>query len=304
MRRTAAVSSVAGTHELVGTTWLLPGDVIFCRKASFMQRLLDAVGDPWRHACLVVTAGEAGPAVVAEVTGGPDLDQRTVEQLVGRYDVVAVGRPGAISSACIDRAVEWARLMVGSSQIYPWDDVLLTGLILSTRKLAAAGSIDRLAAALSEVAAYNPPPARPSMTCSAFVFEAFRRAGDGCGFPVNLRQLGPTPDRPHRGELTVVPADEAALVEALAATDLWALATLADQRSQPNAVEAVTRGHSRSHASVSQILRSAQLIASTVEQYSNEFPSTDGSPFVDGRWVSPGDIWRSEALVERRYLKV
>lgn len=287
----------SGDLPTLETGQLQPGDLVFGRKKSAMQWLLDQVGDPWRHVAIVSdVVGRV--AYVGEITGAHRVGARTVAAMLKFYDEVGVARLSPDHADCIDRALDWVVDRVETPQLYAWDDVLLTGLAMLTRKLGRV-DMDRLARTLEEVAAYHPPPRGPSMTCSAFIYEAFRQAGDDCVLDIDLSNLGATPQGGTRSEPQIAAFLESAenVPTALDEFSLWELHHFDREIDFFN-----TRGHSKSRMSMAQAVKAAALMAKAVEQYSSDYPvSGKGSP-SDGRWVTPGDLWRSSNVIERFYL--
>lgn len=315
------------------------GDLIFCTKASPMQRLLTAVGDPWRHVAMALDID--GELCIGEVSGAHKIVARPLEKALEFYDLVASARVDRTSDNCTASAAEWVREYIGSDQLYAWDDVLLVGLLLATRRSLPPAQIDRLAAAMEEVAQRAPKAEHPSMTCSSFIFEAFSQTGEACrlSVPISPMDAGPTATAKTWLPTSLTNAlslDEPELTKVLESASILEL--LADDEGCDDdsggsdldgsdfelAIDpelgvpfpmAGPVGHQKSKTSPAQLARFARIVVDMVTQYgrhyvgagqqSIEAPAANGgqAAYGDGRWVSPGDLWRSSDLANRAYLK-
>lgn len=287
------------------------GDLIFAAKPSPMLALLNAVGEPWRHVAVVIE--KENTLVVGEVTGANRFGFRPLDKVIGDYEIVGTARP-QLPSSCIRAATDWVGGWVGSAQLYPWDDVVILGLSLLARRVMAFEQIEELDTALRSVARSAPQESGPSMTCSAFVHEAFQVAGTGCALELDFESLGPL-----AAPSSVIPdlfsLDGDELSAALATVTVADLVAAYDGQADDSTylhpaspdplVEGIPDagyvGHSKSHMSLAQLARTARVVYQVLREYSSSYALAQETD-RDSRWVGPGDLWRSNALGERTLL--
>ncbi len=288
--------------ELASIDELREGDLVFCAKESTMQSLLESVGDLWRHAALIVDID--GEFHVLEVTGRHFIGVRRIEETVDFFDRVGTARP-QVKDECRRAATNWARSHSLSPQLYPWDDVLMTAVLLVARRALPARGLQQLAGAMEELGHRASEATEFSRTCSAFVYEAFARGGSGCGLDVVVNPLAQHSSRIRtsrtgpRSLYRTLTMDSDDLQEVLDSTTLFELISNGDVAVPSTATRRI--GNSKSHASAVQICRFATNVARLVQGYVNSYPSNDETGLV-GRWVSPTDLWHSRSLSRHRQL--
>lgn len=281
---------------------LQEGDLVFGAKKSLMQSMLELFDDHWRHAAMVVEID--GRLGLVEVTGRNKIGVRGFDEALAFYDLVGTARPTADAS-CVAAAVNWVRSHARSEQLYAWDDVLMTAVLIVTRRSLPAHRLDELARAVENLSGCASEASELSRTCSAFVYEAFARAGGTCQIEVPINPVRAVtgvrraiPELPSTlfETLTLPPAqlqpilDNASLYELVRAT-----------QSSMAAPAATTRGNANSRTSVTQFCRFARNLTVLVDQYKTNYPANDVVG-LDGRWVSPTDLWRSSSVENRRFL--
>lgn len=306
------VLATAGRPAPIAIADLQPGDLLFGHKQSFEQTLLLRVGDPWRHVAMVL-AGADDELVVGEVTGAHTVSHRTIHEVLAYYDLVGIGRLGEAPNACTEGARRWIARHLEARLLYPWDDVILTGMLLVTRRALDGQRLDALAAALEHIVARTEQSrTRPAMTCSAFVYESFART-EGCTLQVafDLIGAGDSPTQRDGARLDVAHLEQLnprGLQTVLDEYSLWELVAMSGPGTGRPVERSADRGNRRSHASLTQLLQAARLVVQIVEEYGDAYDdvvaTTGAGPAVapSGRWVSPGDLWRSGSLAHRWYL--
>ncbi len=278
------------------------GDLVFCTKSSFMQSLLTSVGEEWRHVGMVVETSQG--LVVGEVTGGHLISSRTIPEIENDYEKVAVARLDGHRSRCLGQAAEWVADRIDTAQTYAWDDVLLVGIALMTRKGLTAQQLTKLEHVMNRIADSIPASDQPSKTCSAFICESFNQIGRSC----RLSIPGRTSMR-SRSSVGLVPSMEYLLGvnehrqnDILNEFSIFDIIAAEQQRPKPVEQDWVARGHSKSSISKTQLQSVFVRIYNVITEYGKQYPFGDEVE-LDARWVTPGDIWRSPNIEQRRYLK-
>ncbi|MFV0526271.1 MAG: hypothetical protein ACK5RL_17430 [Acidimicrobiales bacterium] len=259
---------VDGTIEVEA---IRPGDLMFCARPSPLQELCTRAGEPWRHVGLVALDGDR--RVLAEV-GGAVFSARPVEVVFEANEAVAVGRLDPRLVPAARRAAQWSHDRAGEHQAYAWDDVILSGFIAVTRLYARAedrATVERAVyAAMSTLARRQPPEGTLSVTCSSFIALALREAG--CRFEADLTTPRAPETRPTWLELVVGgPRPRRAGGGSHITSEQFRLLARA-------LVRAVAAG----------------WLPGTPTPSAETLGSTDQI-----RWVTPGDLWRWPAVVER-----
>ena len=95
-----------------------------------------------------------------------------------------MARPRRIDDGCRAGAARWAEARLDSANVYAWDDFLLAAIVLMTRKAFPHEVLDDLGDALADVAREEDGLREQTVTCSGFVHQAYRFAGDACGLSV------------------------------------------------------------------------------------------------------------------------
>ena len=252
------------------------GDLVFCARSSFLQELCTRAGEPWRHVGLAYERD--GVTMVVEVSG-PRFGERKLTTILDSYRWAAIGRVGARQRAASVEAANWCAHHVGDEQVYAWDDLVLAGFIAVTRRWSLPherAKLERAVATAIEVLATaqqrREPPfgVHPGYSCSAFLLAAFAEVGHPLHYDLGLpRGFGQRPS-------------------------IWELI-----RSGPRPLRSVEGTHMSGRQAAS-VLRA--LVAGM-------FALSDGQPPSDSlkgggsyRWATPGDLWRSPSITERRYL--
>ena len=244
---------------------IIEGDLVFCARPSPLQSLCDRAGEPWRH--VGVAARCDGHISIAEVSG-PRFGVRRLADVL-RTNTVAVGRVGRRGRPQASRAAQYCRARCGDEQIYAWDDVILAGFIAATRRFSLPHDRDALERAVgvatSVVRSRPVAPAGVGYTCSSFVAVAFMQAG----FPLEFDLYLPR-----------------------------------SEGVRPSLFELV-RGSGRSFRSGGGSRISAQQTRFLVRAIFYGAAAGIGAKLPNDihddayRWVTPGDLWRSNSLAER-----
>lgn len=307
------------------------GDLLFCSDNGKMQQLFDLVGDRWVHVAIVVEID--GELRTAEV-GSPDhVVSRPIGKILETYERVGVGRPG-LSQLCVDKAVGEAGRAVDekSDSVYAWDDFVIAGVSLVTRRLLPVDSLERLARSFADISsgceAYSPI----SRTCSSFIHSCFSSQGEGCEISVDLTDIGAralaaaSEDQPPTltGFETSSESEQRAVLADFSVLELGHRWMSESDESDGSAAEkwmsesdgsagekwmSESDGHTgalvqpswlqvkasgpREREQVGRsIVATARLLTALI---SPDTPPGE-APRLDGRWVSPADLWRSKQI--------
>lgn len=284
---------VGNVRSTVSPNELLVGDLVFsARRTGLLTRLGQIAGERWRHVGSVVEF-DRGLAVV-EVFGN-DFVVRELADFLEAYDSYGAVRLD-LPADCVGAATEWMVDRVGAEHSYAWDDLVLAGLIAATKRglLRRDADLVRRVVERASVAAKAATShrGRLSLTCSAFVHQAYAEAGAPCrlsyetwrsavgAWPPRLRSLdqlyGPD-SNVHRSEL-----GDHSLVELLELTR-ERTRRAGDTRMEPDQFGEVL----------------VVLLAALADSIGGP---AGRSVAHDGRWVTPGDLWSSPSAAWRRDL--
>ncbi|MEM7272400.1 MAG: hypothetical protein AAF547_04905 [Actinomycetota bacterium] len=317
----------------IGIDDLAEGDVLLFSDGGTFQQLLWVVDDPWMHSGLVIRRG--GELCTAEAGTGPEIFHRPVEKSLATYQHLAVARPTGLAPSCVAAAVHWAADHLGAEQHYAWDDFILAGLLLTTRRALPPRMLGKLGEVLEEMAELandDPKATVQSMTCSAFVHQAFNQ-GNGCRLAVSFTDpttgakpanpglapaaVGDEDDRPPSLEvfLTMPEDAQAAVLADWSLLDLvdaggpdpgpdgWGVPPIPGMGDPGLAAPGLeTRAMHGSRVSARQLASALRTVAELTARYIASDPVIDGSP-VEGRWVSPSDLWRCDEFGYRAVLR-
>ena len=244
---------------------VMEGDLVFCARPSHLQRLCDRAGEPWRHVGIATVAD--GRLAIAEVSG-PRFGMRPLDQVV-LGNTVAIGRVPRGARPMAADAARYCRSRCGDTQTYAWDDVILAGFIATTRRFCMPADREVLRRAVdvaTQALRAQPVPADGvGYTCSSFVVMAFAEAGYPLDFDLYLPRAVDV--RPSLFELV---------------------------RGGSPPLRA--GGGSRITGQQARFLVRA-VVLGAVAGFGARLPS--GSLDDGYRWATPGDLWRSNSLVER-----
>jgi len=273
---------------------LRDGDLVFCARAGGpLAWLGKAADEPWRHVGSLRT-NQSGEQVVVE-TFGERFQHRRLQDFMTAYDSYGAARLD-VSDACIRAANDWMSEQIIEGHVYPWDDLLLAGVIAATERGIFRGRRDRVRRALAEAAASCKDrmehEGTASLTCSAFVQVAYDQVGAGCSI---------VHDRWRRGSAWPVRVDSVDAFFADPSDEIemaCADATMLDLLALTEVTERHAAGSTMKPDQLGEFLR---VIARAVAGYvvPGSPPDAIGS---DGRWVTPGDLWRSPSVVVRGML--
>jgi len=249
---------------------VVEGDLVFCARPGLLQDLCSRAGEPWRHVGLAV-AGDDGELSISEVAGAR-FGLRPLAQIVERYEAMAVGRVAPAHQAQSAGAARWTATHGGRAHVYAWDDLILAGLVSVSRCYVLPHEepvLERaLRAAASSLAHIPHGPDDRTYTCSSFIAAALQDAE----LPLKVDLTGSRcgPERP-------------------------SLLDLARRRRRPLRAGAGSRITGDQLIGLTRAVLLGVLAAST--------GLTAATPIDDAlRWVTPGDLWRSELLARRWYL--
>ncbi|NNF54336.1 MAG: hypothetical protein HKN03_07825 [Acidimicrobiales bacterium] len=189
---------------------------------------------------------------------------RSLTMVQSGYTCLAVAR----LSDELDRdgAVAWARHFIGSRNAYAWDDAVLAGFVALTRWHSGHGNPDfaaRLVRRASLAATDRWSDRRVTHTCSSFVYFAFNGGADHDRLVVDL-------------EISQRVADDV-------------------MSTGPVPVLRAGRG---SRIDRQQLVEAARVVVGAL---GGSDPGTT-IPDAIGRWVMPGDLWRSPSIRFRALL--
>lgn len=282
-------------------TWtradLQAGDLVFCaRNAGPLTALGKIADEPWRHVGSLIENADGDLMIVENI--GPRFCYRPLDTFLDSYDSYGAARLG-VDAECIAAANQWMseRVDGGEELIYAWDDLILAGLIATTRRGIFVGQRQRVRAAMAAAAAACKEQLErrdaASLTCSAFVQLAYDDAGSACTI-VHERWRNHTTSWPPR----VATLDEffnEATEEYVAGFDDHSVADLLV------AAQADDRWVRGTHIELDQVAEIARVLLAAVAGYSLHRPPDEIRD--DGRWVTPGDLWRSPTVRARAILR-
>lgn len=244
------------------------GDIVFCSRPGLLQRLCHSAGELWRHVgiALRVETDEGTCMGMVEVDGDRFVT-RPMQQVQQAYEWLAVARVRDADGETVDSAVRWAQHLIGGRHVYAWDDAVVAGFIALTRyHLGEADPVGVAAVVRRAGAAASERwlDRRVTHTCSSFIYFAFNSGGDHRRLIVDLE----------------VPQRVAAEVM--------------NTRRVPE-----LRAGRGSRIDRQQLLEAARVIVGAIGGGID--PGTAVLESM-GRWVMPGDIWRSPSITFRARL--
>jgi len=214
---------------------------------------------------------------------------------MGAYDSYGAARL-RMPQDCIRAANDWMTEQIEREHVYPWDDLLLAGVIAATERGIFRHHRDRVRRAIAQAAASCKENMEhrgtASLTCSAFVQIAYDSVGAGCGivherwrssasWPPQLESVDELFD--DRSDEFGSQFAEATLLDLLALT------------------ESDYRHAAGSTIKPDQLGEFLKVILVSVGAFAlpGAAPAEIGS---DGRWVTPGDLWNSPSVAARMHL--
>lgn len=286
------------------------GDLLFTARPGRLQTLVELAGDPWRHVGVAVEVdGEIGICEVA----GHTFQFRPLHRIAAPpHTAVGVARFGGEAADCASAAADWVASKLDDDNLYAWDDLILTGVLLVVRRRAPAMFLDEVLAVVHEaerLASEAPPPEdRRSFTCASFAFHAYAQAGAACAPDITIEPVRSRPAR-HRVEQADRPPS---LAELVAEMDEGRLDNLVEPLANHSLLElsGISAPPPGPRVRISATSRmSANQFADTTRNLVRLFANVrtrDLPPrlVLDERWVSPGDLWRLEGLALRALLPI
>ncbi|MEZ5412305.1 MAG: hypothetical protein R2761_30005 [Acidimicrobiales bacterium] len=250
---------------------VVEGDLVFCARPGLLQDLCSRAGEPWRHVGLAVTDRE-GRLSISEVAG-PRFGLRPLEAIVERYEAMAVGRVAPAHQLQATRAAQWTAMFVDRPQVYAWDDLILAGLVSVSRCYVLPTEepvLERaLRAATSALARVPHGPEDRNYTCSSFIAAALTEAE----LPLKVDLVG-----------------------SRCGSQRPSLLDLARRRRRP------LRAGAGSHITGDQLIGLTRAVALGVLAAGTGLTGATPIEHDALRWITPGDLWRSDLLAHRWFL--
>lgn len=250
---------------------VVEGDLVFCARPGLLQDLCTRAGEPWRHVGLAVADRDGGLSI-SEVAG-PHFGLRPLASIVDRYEAMAVGRVAPAHQIQAAQAARWTATFVDRPQVYAWDDLILAGLVSVSRCYALPADEPVLERALRAAASAldRVPHGRDdrNYTCSSFIAAALTDAE----LPLKVDLVG-----------SRCGARRPSLLD------------LARRQRRPLRAGAGSRITSDQLIGLTRAVALGVLAAGT--------GLTGSAPIEEDalRWITPGDLWRSELLARRWFL--
>lgn len=244
------------------------GDIIFCSRPGFLQQLCRSAGELWRHVGIALTIDtEEGRCMGMVEVDGDRFVTRPIPKVQQAYEWLAIGRVHDRDGQTVDSAVRWARHLVGARHAYAWDDAVVAGFIALTRFHLGEADPVNVAAVVRRAGASASErwlDRRVTHTCSSFIYFAYNSGGD------------------HRRLVVDLEVSQRVATEAL--------------NSAPVPQLRAGRG---SRIDWQQLVEAARVIVGALG--GGVDPETATAEAM-GRWVMPGDIWRSPSICLRARL--
>ena len=266
------------------------GDLIFCARPGDWVAFADSVADePWRHVGALARDRDGDWSVLE--TYGDNFMRRKLVTFLEAYETFGVARLG-LDAACIAAATAWMFEMVESEtpHVYAWDDLILSGLFAACHRHLEADQRVQLRSALASAAraAKERPEHRAvaSLTCSAFVQVSYDIAGSECRIYHERWRNSWPPQTSTIDELFDGPAEQFNQ----ATRNGRSLMEIFEQE------ENIERSAAGSQAKPGQIREMLKVLRAAVGGWT----APDDASIVigsDGRWITPGDLWRSPTVV-------
>lgn len=284
------------TAQRSGTeTWaphdLQEGDLIFSQKSGdLLSALGSAADEPWRHVGSL-TRNEIGELVVVEILD-QDFALRTLDQFLTAYESYGAARLD-LPPECVESANAWMRSRIGAPHVYANDDLVLAGVMAATQRGIFLKQPERVRSALFAAAercrARLPEADEESYTCSGFVQIAYADSRGGCGI-MHPRWRSVISWPPRLGSIDEL-FDDADLQRLFGDASLLELLAVSEQ---------VERGGDVFPTRADQLGEAVRVLAAAIVGFAAiKDPTAIGS---DGRWVTPGDLWRSPTVLRRATL--
>jgi len=236
------------------------GDILFCSRPGFLQRLCSSAGELWRHVGLALRIEtENGIEMGIVEVDGDRFVTRPLSAVQAGYHWLAVGR--VAEEIRVEHAVDWARYLIGAGQAYAWDDAVVAGFVALTRFHLGDADPALAARMLRRASAAASPrwtDRRITHTCSSFIYFAFNSGDAQDRLLIDLE------------------------ISQRAALDVMA----------PDAVPALRAGRG-SRIDRQQLLEAARVVVGAV---GGGVEPDLMSREAQGRWAMPGDIWRSPSI--------
>lgn len=253
---------------LVDPSEVREGDLVFCSRPGLLQRLCHSAGELWRHVgiALELDDGEAAPLGIVEVDGDRFVT-RPLLDVLHAYEWVAIARVADDDGDTIANAVGWARQFIGGRHAYAWDDAVVAGFLALTRYHLGGADPELVAAVVRRACAAAAPrwlDRRITHTCSSFIYFAFN----------------------------------AGLAEGRLVVDLEISQRVAAEVMNTTRVPELRAGRG-SLIDRQQLVEAARVLVGAIG--GGQDPGV-ASPEAMGRWVMPGDIWRSPSITFRARL--
>lgn len=252
---------------LVDTTDVRQGDLVFCSRPGLLQRFCRSAGELWRHVGIALLLDDGEGMGIVEVDGDRFVT-RPIDKVQQAYAWVAIARVADDDGATIESAVNWARHFVGSGHAYAWDDAVVAGFLALTRFHLGDSDPDLVATVVRRASAAAAPrwlERRVTHTCSSFVYFAFNAGGN-----------------------------EQRLI-----VDLEISQRVAAEAMNTGRVPELRAGRG-SRIDAQQLAEAARVVIGAIGGGREPGPAT---PEAMGRWVMPGDIWRSPSIDFRARLR-
>ncbi len=286
------------------------GDLVFTARPGRLQTLCELAGDPWRHVGVVT---EVDGVLSSSEVAGHKFQHRPLHRIAAApHTAVGIARFPDEHAGCASKAATWVNSMLAKDNLYAWDDLILTGILLLVRRRAPASMFDEVMKVIQsaeQLAREVPPPSdQRSFTCASFAFHAFAQAGADCRPSVEIEPVRTRPGRfrdegpaqaPPLAELIsdAERGDFDALTEPLERFSLLELSGVEPAREGPRTrFSATSRMNAEQFATIARSL--ARIVASVT---TSELPP---KLVLDERWVSPGDLWRLDNLSLRALLPI
>lgn len=263
----ASVPAAIADLVLVDAADVREGDLVFCSRPGLLQRLCRSAGELWRHVGIaLVLADDEGMGIV-EVDGDRFVT-RPIDKVQQAYEWVAIARVADEDGSTIDSAVSWAQHFVGGRHAYAWDDAVVAGFLALTRFHLGDSDPDLVATVVRRASAAAAPrwlERRVTHTCSSFVYFAFNAGRN----------------------------DDRLIV------DLEISQRVATEAMRTGRVPELRAGRG-SRIDAQQLAEAARVVIGAIGGGQEPGSST---PEAMGRWVMPGDIWRSPSIEFRARLR-
>lgn len=276
---------------------LEPGDLVFCYRKDFGYSIPGRIAkEPWRHVGLVVDVGPELKIDFVQIHGN-SFDLTELEEFFRENDKVGYARVDRPAD-CIARAVEWTREQVDKDAVYAFDDFVLAGVVAfahtKVTPLTRRWVIAATTAAYKSCENRKTADGAETYICSAFVDRAFREAD--CKLDYDRWRQSPDPAplpsarRPVEDYFRATPRsllEVSRLPESTTMLDLY-FASPPRMRSAHDA-----------QIDRTQIATACKALVAAITGVKR--PEADDYIRVktDGRWVAPGDLWRSPSIAQR-----